>query len=137
MADQEGVTNLGGTMRLGVYKANLDKNSKAYKAYGVEEISERHRHRYEFNNAYRELFEGTDFKLTGMSPDGRLVEIVEVDKHPWFVASQFHPELKSRPTRAHPLFRDFIGASVAYMLKKKEAAHNKADNDLKERQEVS
>ena len=137
MADQEGVTNLGGTMRLGAYKANLEKNSKSYKAYGVEEISERHRHRYEFNNAYRELFEGTDFKLTGMSPDGRLVEIVEVDKHPWFVASQFHPELKSRPTRAHPLFRDFIGASVAYLLRKQEAAQKKADNDLKERQEVS
>ncbi|PKK82123.1 MAG: hypothetical protein CVT49_15345 [candidate division Zixibacteria bacterium HGW-Zixibacteria-1] len=137
MADQEGVTNLGGTMRLGTYKAILNKDSKSYKAYGLEEISERHRHRYEFNNAYRELFENTDFRLTGMSPDGRLVEIIEVVNHPWFVASQFHPELKSRPTRAHPLFRDFIGASVAYMLRQKDAAQKKINDDLKERQEVS
>ena len=136
MADQEGVTNLGGTMRLGAYKAVLDKNSKAYLAYGTEEISERHRHRYEFNNAYRELFEGTDFKLTGMSPDGRLVEIVEVANHPWFVASQFHPELKSRPTRAHPLFRDFIKAAVEYMHKRRETASGEG-NDVAERQEVS
>ena len=119
MADQEDVTELGGTMRLGAYKATLAENSRAAKAYATTEISERHRHRYEFNNAYRELFENTDFKLVGLSPDNRLVEIVEVDNHPWFVAVQFHPELKSRPTRAHPLFRDFIAAAVTYSLEKR------------------
>ncbi len=117
MADQEGVTNLGGTMRLGAYDCILDPESKSYKAYEMEKISERHRHRYEFNNAYRSMFEGTSFKLVGISPDKKLVEIIEVADHPWFVASQFHPELKSRPTKAHPLFRDFIGAAVRYREK--------------------
>ncbi len=126
MADQEGVTNLGGTMRLGAYKANIDKDSKSYEAYGEEHISERHRHRYEFNNAYRELFEGTSFKLVGLSPDGRLVEAIEVTDHPWFVGVQYHPELKSRPTKAHPLFRDYIAAAVDYNLKK--SAPPKEDN---------
>ena len=120
MADQEGVSNLGGTMRLGAYPAKLDKDSKSYTAYGTDEISERHRHRYEFNNKYRELFDNTDFKLVGLSPDERLVEIVEVKNHPWFVGVQFHPELKSRPTRAHPLFRDFINAAVRYNHDRKE-----------------
>jgi len=122
MADQEGVTNLGGTMRLGAYDAVLDHDSRAYAAYGTDKISERHRHRYEFNNAYRELFENTDLVLSGLSPDKRLVEIVEVKNHPWFVAVQFHPELKSRPTKAHPLFRDFIAGAVSYMLEKRPAA---------------
>jgi CTP synthase len=116
MADQEGVTNLGGTMRLGAYDCNLEKDSKSYEAYGIDEISERHRHRYEFNNAYRDLFNDTALKLVGLSPDQRLVEIIEVSDHPWFVGSQFHPELKSRPTKAHPLFRDFIGAAVKRKL---------------------
>ena len=118
MADQEGVTNMGGSMRLGAYRAILDKHSKSCAAYGAEEISERHRHRYEFNNAYRELFADKPFHLAGLSPDGRLVEIIEVSDHPWFVGVQFHPELKSRPTRAHPLFREFIAASVEYSIKK-------------------
>ena len=118
MADQEGVTNLGGTMRLGAYDAVLDKDSKSYKAYGTDKISERHRHRYEFNNAYRQLFDGTTFKLVGQSPDKRLIEIIEVADHPWFVGVQFHPELKSRPTKAHPLFRDFIAAAVDYNHKR-------------------
>jgi CTP synthase len=118
MADQEGVTNLGGTMRLGAYKAILAHDSKTYMAYGTDEISERHRHRYEFNNAYRELFANKTFQLVGLSPDGRLVEIIEVTDHPWFVGVQFHPELKSRPTKAHPLFRDFIAAAVNYNIKK-------------------
>ncbi len=121
MADQEGVTNLGATMRLGAYPATLDKDSKSYMAYGTDEISERHRHRYEFNNTYRKLFENSDFKLVGLSPDERLVEIIEVKNHPWFVGVQFHPELKSRPTRAHPLFRDFIAAAVGYNLKQTNA----------------
>lgn len=136
MADQEGVTNLGGTMRLGAYKAILNKNSKSYKAYGTEEISDRHRHRYEFNNAYRDLFADTDLKLVGLSPDGRLVEIIEVDNHPWFVGVQFHPELKSRLTRAHPLFRDFIAAAVDYNLKHKESLQSSNPDDIQSRQRV-
>ncbi len=118
MADQEGITNLGGTMRLGAYPAILDEESKSFQAYKTNGISERHRHRYEFNNTYREMYAGTDLKLVGMSPDGRLVEIIEVAEHPWFVGVQFHPELKSRPTRAHPLFREFITAAVQYSSKK-------------------
>ncbi len=133
MADQENVTNLGGTMRLGAYDCVLDKDSASYKAYGTDKISERHRHRYEFNNAYRELFKGTDFKLTGISPDGRLVEIIEVTNHPWFVASQFHPELKSRPTRAHPLFRDFIAAAVEYNLKRQNNKLSKSNTTTREK----
>jgi CTP synthase len=136
MADQEGVTNLGGTMRLGAYGAILDKKSRTYKAYGVEEISERHRHRYEFNNAYRDLFKNTGFKLAGLSPDGRLVEIVEIHDHPWFVAVQFHPELKSRPTRAHPLFRDFIAASVRYNQKRTESRSSETEDEVQTRQNV-
>jgi CTP synthase len=114
MADQENITELGGTMRLGAYPAIIDKDSFTYQAYGVEEISERHRHRYEFNNEYREMLTSAGLKLVGMSPDNKLVEIIEVPDHPWFVAVQFHPELKSRPTKAHPLFRDFVAAAVKY-----------------------
>ncbi|SYZ72355.1 CTP synthetase [Candidatus Zixiibacteriota bacterium] len=122
MADQEGITNLGGTMRLGAYPAILDEDSKSYVAYRTNGISERHRHRYEFNNAYREMYADTPLKLVGMSPDGRLVEIIEVADHPWFVGVQFHPELKSRPTKAHPLFREFIAAAAAYTVKKNVSA---------------
>jgi CTP synthase len=114
MADQENITELGGTMRLGAYPAIIDKDSFTYQAYGTEEISERHRHRYEFNNEYREMLTAAGLKLVGMSPDNKLVEIIEVPEHPWFVAVQFHPELKSRPTKAHPLFRDFVAAAVKY-----------------------
>jgi CTP synthase len=132
MADQEGVTNLGGTMRLGAYPAKLDKDSKSYKAYGTDEISERHRHRYEFNNSYRDIFENTDFQLVGLSPDGRLVEIIEVKNHPWFVGVQFHPELKSRPTRAHPLFRDFIAAAVKYNQERRESNSTPSENPTRQ-----
>ena len=114
MADQENITDLGGTMRLGAYPAIIDPDSTTYKAYGTTEISERHRHRYEFNNAYREMLTAAGLKLVGMSPDGKLVEIIEVPDHPWFVGVQFHPELKSRPTQAHPLFREFVAAAVRY-----------------------
>ena len=114
MADQENITELGGSMRLGAYPAILDKDSFSYRAYGTTEISERHRHRYEFNNEYREMMTKAGLKLVGMSPDGKLVEIIEIADHPWFVGVQFHPELKSRPTKAHPLFRDFIAAAVNY-----------------------
>ena len=101
----------GGTLRLGSYPCVLDKDSLSFKAYGQSKIDERHRHRYEFNMDYKEVLEKAGFKIAGISPDKRLVEIIELADHPFFVASQFHPEFKSRPLRAHPLFRDFIKAS--------------------------
>jgi CTP synthase len=106
------VTDLGGTMRLGSYPARLAQGSRAAAAYGTLEISERHRHRYEVNNAYRDLLAQHGMRFSGLSPDGGLVEIIELPQHPWFVGCQFHPELKSRPMRAHPLFRAFVGAAV-------------------------
>ncbi len=114
MADQEGVTELGGTMRLGAYPCILKTGTRSYEAYGSTEISERHRHRYELNNAYREMLVERGLMMAGTSPDNRLVEIVEVPNHPWFVGVQFHPELKSRPLRPHPLFREFVSAAVKY-----------------------
>jgi CTP synthase len=112
MDSQRQVTDLGGTMRLGAYPARLAHGSRAAVAYGTVEISERHRHRYEVNNAYRDLLSQHGMRFTGLSPDGGLVEIIELPGHPWFLGCQFHPELKSRPMRAHPLFRAFIGAAV-------------------------
>ena len=111
MNDQKDVEDLGGTMRLGVYPCKLDLNSKSYGKYKDEVIDERHRHRYEFNNSFREEIEAKGMKIVGTSPDGRLVEIVEIENHKWFVAAQFHPELKSRPNRPHPLFVGFIEAA--------------------------
>ncbi len=108
--EQRDIRKKGGTMRLGAYPAVLRKGTKARKIYGAEKISERHRHRFEFNNAYRDEFEANGFRISGISPDHELVEIVEIENHPFMVASQFHPEFKSRPLRPHPLFRDFIGA---------------------------
>ena len=107
MPDQIGV-DLGGSMRLGNYKAKLNKNSRAYLAYGTQTIHERHRHRYEFNNDYREVLQKAGLTIAATSPDGKLVEIIEHSDHPYFIASQFHPEYKSRPDRPHPLFKDFI-----------------------------
>jgi CTP synthase len=112
MDSQRQVTDMGGTMRLGAFPANLSPGTKAAEAYGKTEISERHRHRYEFNYDYRELLEGKGLGVSGVSPDGKLVELIELADHPWFVGCQFHPELKSRPTRVHPLFAAFIGAAV-------------------------
>lgn len=112
MPDQNGVEDIGGTLRLGSYPCVLDKTSKAYKLYGEEIIHERHRHRYEVNNDYRASLEENGMMLSGISPDGRIVEMVEIPSHPWFVATQAHPELKSRPNRPHPLFRGFIEAAV-------------------------
>jgi CTP synthase len=112
MEEQKRVMNLGGTMRLGAFPCDLKKNSIVRKSYGKDSISERHRHRFEFNNDYRELFEKAGMSLSGLSPNGLLVEMVELENHPWFVAVQFHPEFKSRPVDPHPLFRDFIGASL-------------------------
>jgi CTP synthase len=114
MADQEGVTELGGTMRLGAYPCNLLPESRSFQAYGTDRISERHRHRYELNNSYRDMLAEHGMVMAGTSPDGRLVEIIEMANHPWFVGVQFHPELKSRPLRPHPLFRDFVQAAVVY-----------------------
>lgn len=111
MPDQVDVTEKGGTMRLGSYPCVLAAGSRARAAYGQESIDERHRHRYEFSNAFRRQLTEAGLVLTGQSPDGRLVEIVELRDHPWFVGVQFHPELKSRPNRAHPLFREFIAAA--------------------------
>ncbi len=102
----------GGTMRLGAYPCVLQENTNAFKAYGIKEISERHRHRYEFNNAYREILTKHGLKISGTSPDGELVEIIEIQDHPWFLGCQFHPEFKSRPTDPHPLFKAFIEASL-------------------------
>ncbi|MGB9689985.1 CTP synthase [Thermogutta sp.] len=110
--EQRHVTDKGGTMRLGAYPAVLTPGSKAAQAYGTLEISERHRHRYEFNNAYRHRLAELGLQVSGTSPDGKLAEIVELVGHPWFVAVQFHPEFKSQPTRAHPLFRAFIEAAL-------------------------
>jgi CTP synthase len=105
---------MGGTMRLGAYPCSLIEDSKAYKAYGSSEISERHRHRYEFNNAYRDTFTGKGMVLSGLSPVRDLVEIIELADHPWFVAVQFHPEFKSKPTNVHPLFKDFVAAALKH-----------------------
>jgi len=112
MPDQNGVENLGGTMRLGKYPCRLSKNSIALRIFGEEMIFERHRHRYEVNNKYREQYENAGMKMSGVSPDGRIVEMIEIPGHPWFVACQFHPEFRSRPNRAHPLFADFIRAAM-------------------------
>jgi CTP synthase len=112
MESQHGVKDMGGTMRLGAYACRLARGSRAADIYGQPEISERHRHRYEVSNGFRELFVEKGMRLSGLSPDGSLVEMVELHDHPYFVACQFHPELKSRPTRPHPLFASFIAAAV-------------------------
>jgi CTP synthase len=111
LPEQRDVDKMGGTMRLGIYPCNLVKNTLAQKAYGTELVHERHRHRFEFNNDFREQLEKVGFVASGISPDGRLVEIGEIKDHPWMVGVQFHPEFLSRPGRPHPLFRDFIGAA--------------------------
>jgi len=113
MANQREVKELGGTMRLGAYAARLRPGSKAAQAYGTQQISERHRHRWEVNNAYRDVLAEHGLRLSGQSPDGGLVEMVELPDHPWFLGCQFHPELKSRPNRPHPLFAAFVGAALA------------------------
>ncbi|MCA1065488.1 CTP synthase [Rossellomorea sp. AcN35-11] len=114
LPEQKDIEDLGGTLRLGLYPCKLTKGSKAYAAYDGEVIYERHRHRFEFNNHYREQMENAGFIFSGTSPDGRLVEIIELSDHPWFVASQFHPEFTSRPTRPQPLFRDFVEAALTF-----------------------
>ena len=113
MDSQRDIENMGGTMRLGAYPCKLKTGSRVREIYGQDEVSERHRHRYEVNNAYRERLGEQGLRCTGLSPDGSLVEMVELEDHPWFVGCQFHPELKSRPMRPHPLFASFIGAAAA------------------------
>jgi len=120
METQKGIENKGGTMRLGAYPCVLQEDSLASKLYGRKKISERHRHRYEFNNGYREVFNAHSMVPSGLSPDGRLVEIVELKGHPWFLGCQFHPEFKSRPMECHPLFKGFIKAALQNRLALKE-----------------
>ncbi len=112
MESQQHVTDMGGTMRLGAYPCKLGPGTRAAEIYGVPQVSERHRHRYEVSNSYRDAFVEAGLTLSGLSPDGSLVEIVELQTHPWYIGCQFHPELQSRPTRPHPLFASFIGAAT-------------------------
>jgi CTP synthase len=125
--EQYDITNLGGTMRLGSYPCSLMPGSRAHQAYGDLLVHERHRHRYEFNNQYRQQFAAHGMIVSGASPDGKLVEVIELREHPWFVAVQCHPEFKSKPTKAHPLFRGFIQAALARREGKKniEAARSR------------
>ncbi|MBI4432797.1 MAG: CTP synthase [Candidatus Omnitrophica bacterium] len=116
LEEQKSVKDLGGTMRLGSYACSVKKNTKTHKAYGRDSIKERHRHRYEFNNKYKVKMETNGLIVSGTSPNGRLVEIVELADHPWFVGCQFHPEFQSKPDAAHPLFREFIRASIAHRV---------------------
>ena len=122
MESQQHVQDMGGSMRLGAYPCRLKPGSKAAEIYGVPEISERHRHRYEVSNQYRDLFHEKGMRLSGLSPDGSLVEMIELPDHPYFVACQFHPELKSRPTRPHPLFSAFVAAAAASKRKREDRA---------------
>lgn len=112
MPDQDGIEDIGGTLRLGSYPCVLDKSSKSFVLYGEETIHERHRHRYEVNNDYRNALSDHGMNLCGISPDGRIVEMIEIPDHPWFIATQAHPELKSRPNRPHPLFKGFVEAAL-------------------------
>lgn len=113
MSSQLEVVDKGGTMRLGSYPCQVTPGTKTYEAYGEELIHERHRHRFEFNNDFKQALTDGGLVVTGVCPDNGLVEIVEVPNHPWFVASQFHPELKSRPNRPQPLFREFVKAALS------------------------
>ncbi|WP_312368751.1 CTP synthase [Lachnoclostridium sp.] len=112
MPEQDGIEDIGGTLRLGSYPCILDKTSKAYELYQTTTITERHRHRFEVNNYYRDELIRHGVKLSGLSPDGRIVEMMELPNHPWFIATQAHPEFKSRPNRPHPLFKGFVGAAL-------------------------
>jgi CTP synthase len=112
MPDQVDITDMGGTMRLGLYPCRLQPGTKAGDAYGVPEVQERHRHRWEFNNHYRKIFEENGMRFSGLSPDGKLVEIAELTDHPFMLGTQFHPEFLSRPNRPHPLFLAFMRAAA-------------------------
>ena len=114
MPEQNGLEDIGGTLRLGAYPCVLAEGSKARELYGTEEIFERHRHRYEVNNDYRNVLKEHGMVLSGLSPDGRIVEMAELKDHPFFIATQAHPEFKSRPNRPHPLFAGFVRAAEEY-----------------------
>ena len=118
--EQQRITDMGGTMRLGAQPTRLDHGSKAYECYGTDFISERHRHRYEFNNVYRQQYLAHGVAFAGTSPDETLVEIMEIPSHPWFVAVQFHPEFKSKPIAAHPLFAGFVSAAIQRRINRAE-----------------
>jgi CTP synthase len=118
MEDQKNIKNMGGTMRLGAYACDLKAGSKAAAIYGKTHISERHRHRYEFNNEYLKAYKEAGMVPSGMNPDNGLVEVVELKNHPFFIGAQFHPELKSTVANPHPLFVNFVAASLAYARKK-------------------
>ncbi|HYO78097.1 MAG TPA: gamma-glutamyl-gamma-aminobutyrate hydrolase family protein, partial [Thermoanaerobaculia bacterium] len=123
LRDLIGVDALGGTMRLGKYPCSLKEGSIARDAYGVDFVEERHRHRYEANPEYIPQLEERGFRVTGASPDGKFVEIIELEGHPWFLGCQFHPEYKSRPSAPHPLFRSFIGATLGFKNANKTTVH--------------
>jgi CTP synthase len=125
MLEQRDITEMGGTMRLGAYPCDLQPNTMASRVYDEQTIYERHRHRFEFNNAYREIFQQKGMALSGLSPDKMLVEIAELEDHPYMIGSQFHPEFLSRPNRPHPLFLGLIQATVSY--KQSKAAESSAD----------
>lgn len=114
MPDQKSIKNMGASMRLGAYPCIIQENTLARQAFKTDYISERHRHRYEVNNKFRNLLSEKGMIFSGLSPDRELVEIIELKGHPWFLGCQFHPELKSRATRAHPLFREFVKAAMKY-----------------------
>ena len=130
LEEQENIANMGGTMRLGAYLCEVKKNTLAYEAYGSEEVYERHRHRYEFNNKYREDFVKNGLRISGVYQNGKLAEIVELENHPWFVAGQFHPEFKSKPDKPHPLFKAFVAKALELKRSgpKDEAIKNEGEN---------
>ncbi len=127
MPDQHSVVDMGGTMRLGSYPCQIQPGTKVAAAYGIDKVYERHRHRFEFNNAYREVLAEAGMVYSGLSPDGRLVEVSELQDHPWMVGSQFHPEFKSRLQRPHPLFAGFVKAAVDYRAKLEQLVHASTD----------
>lgn len=124
MPDQEEIDEKGGTMRLGAYPCRVEEGSLAHRLYGEEQFSERHRHRFEFNNAYREAFESSPMRLAGLNPDRDLVEIVELPDHPFFMGVQYHPEFQSRPLEPQPIFRGFVAAALARATAQGDAAAN-------------
>ncbi len=128
--EQQNITDKGGTMRLGAHPCTLGDSSIARGCYGAEQVSERHRHRFEFNNVYRQQFAAHGMNFAGLSPDGSLVEIVEASDHPWFVAVQFHPEFHSKPTKSHPLFSGFIGAAIERRVSRNERNADAAKADI-------
>jgi CTP synthase len=127
MASQQGIQEMGGTMRLGAYPCRLRPGSRVAQIYSAQEVSERHRHRYEVSNAYRDVLAEYGLRCSGLSPDGSLVEMIELPDHPWYVGCQFHPELKSRPTRPHPLFASFVAASLTRRRRREAAAADQAE----------